>query len=50
MLISQDEKGSLSIIFYSGVQRPTCAEFCIKTEGNPGSGTTETENGRKEIP
>ncbi|GAB0192019.1 pleckstriny domain-containing family S member 1 [Grus japonensis] len=34
----------------NGVQRSVCAEFCIKTEGNPSSGTTEGEHGRKDIP
>lgn len=35
------KKKEISMI--KGVQRPSCAEFCINTEGTPSSGTTEAE-------
>lgn len=50
MSISYDGKGSCFTLCFSFVQKPVCAEFSIKTEGNPGSGITETENGREVIP
>lgn len=50
MSISYDGKGSCFTLCFSFVQKPVCAEFSIKTEGNPGSGITETENGREAIP
>lgn len=40
-------KDRFSIFCFSGVQRHVCTELCIKSEGNPTSGTTEAENGRK---
>lgn len=43
-------KDRFLIFRFSGVQRRVCAEFCVKSEGNPSSGTTEAEKGGKTFP